>query len=515
MKKLLAFLLFPVFCFAQNQTTGNLIYSTVNPAPPGTVYQWSGFNVTETTGGGVSGGNVPSYNVNTGTFYFGYMQSTIAYTMAVNSALSGTGIQLTGINYGLQYYNQEFNRGNLSTNVTLRNSEGVVLQSYSHALGTTTNGWTNFDQTKTFNNPYSLASIGNVSMTFSGKDDRFWAGYYGPMVRNPYITFNYSADVCASNPLSSPDCPGYAAAYLTQQCSINPLYSPSCPGYFTAQCNISQLYSQACPGYQAAYFAQQCSLNPLYNSTCPGYAEAYFTQQCNLNGLYSNQCPNYAEAYAKKYVLNIDTTGTGTKTTANAPSTTEATTTISNDGKVKTEVSKTGNTTVDSVLENRTTSTTANVTAPVQLAPSGGQSVNTQASTQTQQDRTQTASSSPSNERQQPQQARNEKNESKDSKSSGEMKQAAQQKAQQEMKKAENASSFEAQVAVQGNVIAAMGFVPGFNAYAQANVPDVLQAQLQRQYSRDAVDNRRALRLLGGGQDRLHQEMINQQYNLR
>ena len=80
------------------------------------------------------------------------------------------------------------------------------------------------------------------------------------------------------------------------------------------------------------------------------------------------------------------------------------------------------------------------------------------------------------------------------------------------MKRVENAVTFEAQVAVQTNIIGAMGFVPGFSTYAQSNVPDILQRQLQRQYARDVVDNRVVGRKLFGGSDRLHEEMVNEQY---
>ena len=92
------------------------------------------------------------------------------------------------------------------------------------------------------------------------------------------------------------------------------------------------------------------------------------------------------------------------------------------------------------------------------------------------------------------------------------MKQASNEKAKEEMKKAESAKTFESQIAVQPNVISAMSFVPGFSSYAQANVPDVLQKQLQKQYGRDVIDNRNVGRRLFGGSDRLHEEMINQQY---
>jgi len=110
-----------------------------------------------------------------------------------------------------------------------------------------------------------------------------------------------AADLCITNPLSSPSCPGYQAAYTVQQCNISALYDPTCPGYQAAyqtlQCSANPLYSTNCPGYAAAYLEQQCSINPLYSTTCRGYATAYHDQQCSINPLHATTCPGYAAAY--------------------------------------------------------------------------------------------------------------------------------------------------------------------------------------------------------------------------
>ena len=52
---------------------------------------------------------------------------------------------------------------------------------------------------------------------------------------------------CAYDPLSSQDCDGYAAAFLTQQCESD------------------SFYSTECDGYQDAYDDLQCDLDPLYD----------------------------------------------------------------------------------------------------------------------------------------------------------------------------------------------------------------------------------------------------------
>ena len=109
-----------------------------------------------------------------------------------------------------------------------------------------------------------------------------------------------AVDLCITNPLSSSSCPGYQAAYFTQQCSISALYDPSCPGYaaayFTQQCTANPLFDVNCPGYASAYLSYQCSINSLYSTTCPGYEQAYLTQQCNISPLYSTQCSGYQQA---------------------------------------------------------------------------------------------------------------------------------------------------------------------------------------------------------------------------
>jgi hypothetical protein len=111
----------------------------------------------------------------------------------------------------------------------------------------------------------------------------------------------YTQQQCSANPLYSTICSGYQAAYTEQQCAINPLFSTNCPGYAAAyldqQCSINPLYSTTCRGYATAYHDQQCSINPLYATTCTGYASAYHNQQCTANALYSTTCSGYAEAY--------------------------------------------------------------------------------------------------------------------------------------------------------------------------------------------------------------------------
>ena len=147
---------------------------------------------------------------------------------------------------------------------------------------------------------YGPNQLGSIRFRFDGQDKGQWDGYYGPVISNVQTWFTYRTNPCTSDALYDPSCPGYAEAYATfiynQQCTANPLYD------------------SGCPGYAAAYFTQQCTANPLYDAACPGYADAYYTQQCELDPLYDSGCDGYATAYLNQQCSLdplYDTTCTG------------------------------------------------------------------------------------------------------------------------------------------------------------------------------------------------------------
>lgn len=454
-------------------TTSNLVYSTVNPAPPGESYTWNGFVITPSTGEGFSGGNVPGYNTTTGTFMFGYSQGTVAYNYALGQALQNSGLNIIGYNYAWEYINQGFTRGTLSAAVSFTGTNGLSLHNKTWSLGQTGANWETVTGTETFANSVLGANIASFSLSFSGRDDRFWAGYYGPQVRNPAISLNYEFDPCISNPLSSPSCPGYEAAYQTQQCSLNALYSP------------------ACPGYAVAYLNLQCSLNPLYSTTCAGYAQAYFNQQCQLDGLYSKDCPNYKETYAKKNILNkTETTVLAQADASQVP--------LVKDPIVNRALT----------VSPSTVNAEANPAAPVKLTSPIGSNPTTQDTTLNKKSETKTTAtdSASGNKPQTTREALAEKQREK-----------ARAEAVARGKELANtmgqAADMAAQVEVQNVVIQAMGFTPGIETYAKI-LPD---GQFYRPY--EAYANQRNIdtasgRRLFGGSDSAHQQMIDQQYNL-
>jgi hypothetical protein len=548
------------------QQTDNLIYSTTNAAPQGAAYNWSGFVNTTSNGGGISGGSSPGYNVSTGTFMMGYNQSTIAYSLALSSALANSGMKIGGISYGFQYYNQDWSRGTLSTTVNLLSNNGSVLQSYFHSLPQTTNGWTNFDQTKTFNDQYSLASLGNVSMSWTGKDDRWWAGYYGPQFKNQYLRLNYASDPCSVDPLSSTSCPGYAQAYFTQQCTANPLYNSACPGYaqayytqqctanplydsgcpgyaqayytqqctanplydkgctgyaqayYTQQCTANPLYDKGCTGYAQAYYTQQCTANPLYDKGCTGYAQAYYTQQCTANPLYDSGCPGYAQAYFNQQCTlnglydrtcpNYATAYATKQLTTPTTTTTTITTSVTTDPVVAVTNPVSVATTQPSTTSTTSPTSVTSVTSVIAPAPSPTANTNTPAP-------------APAPVASSDQQKQDTKKTDatvasieKKAENKSDARAAATERAKQIARQASGATSMESQMETQGQLLGLMGYVPGFTAYQNATLRDINEREMMKKYGKDTVDNRSLLRRLGGASEARWREMVDSQYQM-
>jgi hypothetical protein len=76
----------------------------------------------------------------------------------------------------------------------------------------------------------------------------------------------------------------------------------------------------------------------------------------------------------------------------------------------------------------------------------------------------------------------------------------------------DSATSLEQQVEVQNVVLGAMSFVPGFDAYGRATIPDAAGYPPFVIYPGQRNIDSPAARGLLGRSDRLHQEMVDAQY---
>jgi hypothetical protein len=314
----------------------------------------------------------------------------------------------------------------------------------------------------------------------------------------------YLQQQCTVSALYSTSCPGYQQAYYDQQCSIDPLYDVNCPGYAAAyydyQCSLDPLYHTGCPEYETAYVNQQCSIDPLYRTTCDGYAQAYFDQQCLLNGLYSNQCPNYATAYTTTNLLTTNNTTTSTMLLAQATT-----------DPVAQAAPLVADPVVNSVVTAKPATTAdTNPAAPVKLtAPAPAAS----------------AQDSSRREKKSGSSSGSTQSAKKDNKS----KTAREQLAEKQREKAQadavargkelanamgKAADMAAQIEIQNVVVQAMGFLPGFDIYNRATLPDGPMYKPYEAYPGQRNIDTPASRGLFGGSDSVYQQIIDSQYNL-
>lgn len=204
----------------QIYNTGNIVLPSINSSSwVNGVYQ---NNLTCWAWGdpGYCGPNAivgPGNNIN---FSFG---STYIYQQQdVSSILpsSTTGLQVAGYNFGFRAKNGNgWDNGQVDQLAALvrfwdttggRGTDNL-LYGNSYDLNYKFN-WTNFNFSENFTAPLAVASIGKVQYGFIGKDNNGWAGPYGPEVTNISFSLKYTVDPCSVNVLSSPSCPGYLSA---------------------------------------------------------------------------------------------------------------------------------------------------------------------------------------------------------------------------------------------------------------------------------------------------------------
>ena len=264
------------------------------------------------------------------TYYWSGTQQTLSNTIAINTALQATGIQVDGFSYEWVYKNGNANWFSgqpgggqvdpFEIVVNVYKADGSLFQSFKYDYGNQFANWTTKTGTETFGTPFLDPSyFGNVVVDVTGQDIANQAGYWGPEFRadQSHLYVNYSNNPCHNNQLYDPQCPGYANALFQQQCQQSALYDPACPGYATAylnqQCTINVLYDAACPGYSTAYYNQQCTndplsdpgcpdyyvaqceKDPLYDMGCVGYDAAYYDYQCSLDAQYDQGCTGYVD----------------------------------------------------------------------------------------------------------------------------------------------------------------------------------------------------------------------------
>ena len=191
-------------------TTGNLVDNNwVNGVPQNSLTCWAGGQP------GYCGPNPivrPDGNIN-----FSYGTTDLYQQRAIATALenSGTGLRVNGFNFSFTAKNgngwDDGRTDYLTAYTRFYGANGSVVQDYNYNLAYKFD-WTTFTYNETFLTPYASKDLSNVRYGFVGRDNNFWAGPYGPEINNVSFRLKYSTDPCAVDVTSSPSCPGYLDA---------------------------------------------------------------------------------------------------------------------------------------------------------------------------------------------------------------------------------------------------------------------------------------------------------------
>lgn len=160
----------------------------------------------------------PNPSVRPGNYInYSYGYTDLYQVQAISSILPQTGLRVNGYTFGFTAKNgngwDDGRVDQLNAYVTFYGTDGKVKDYTNYDLNSKFN-WTTFSYSKDFVTPYSDKDLSTVQYGFTGKDNNFWAGNYGPEIMDVNFSLKYSVDACAVNVLSSPTCPGYTEALL-------------------------------------------------------------------------------------------------------------------------------------------------------------------------------------------------------------------------------------------------------------------------------------------------------------
>jgi len=248
----LAFLFTPLLSKAQTldptqvYSTGNIVQSTPQGGPTpwvNGVYQ----NNLTCWGYGDPGYCGPNPIVRPGdSINFSYGMTNLYQIQSIANILpnTGTGLRIDGYNFGFTAKNgngwDDGRMDYLTAYVSFYDPKGSAVFNKNYDLNSRFN-WTTFNYSETFNSPFASKDLGSVQYGFVGRDNNFWAGPYGPEIYNVNFSLKYSVDPCASNILSSPNCPGYfeELAKLTPKTTLATVIEPTPTGVQTVIDNVT------------------------------------------------------------------------------------------------------------------------------------------------------------------------------------------------------------------------------------------------------------------------------------
>lgn len=183
--------------------------------------QWTnGYSVPELTcwkGGDPNCSPGTPYIRPDGSINFSYNYTELFQARSLADALpySGIGLMATGFQFNWRSKNGNYwddaRQDQLSAYVQMYSKSGQWIEAQSYSLNYI-HDWTDFSWTGTFTKERRNSDLGTILYGFSGKDNNYWAGPYGPEIVNVSFQLRYRPDPCVVNPLHSTECPGFLAA---------------------------------------------------------------------------------------------------------------------------------------------------------------------------------------------------------------------------------------------------------------------------------------------------------------
>jgi len=241
----------------QDPTTGNLLNLTGTPTA--TTSNWvNGVYVTSLTcwqaGDPGNCGPNPSVYRNYNLINFSYGAVDLHQVVNINAALksAGNNLQVTGFNFGFMAKNGNgWDNGQqdyLDAYVKFYKSNGSLAAFYDYGQYTNAQyNWRTFNFSETFRNPNLATSYAAAQFGFIGKDTNNLAGPYGPEIQGVNFNLKYRVDPCATDPTSSPVCPGFASAMSAKTSTVATSAPASAPTVETVVVNTTTPVTASTP----------------------------------------------------------------------------------------------------------------------------------------------------------------------------------------------------------------------------------------------------------------------------
>lgn len=217
MKWLLLVLLFATNVTAQTvDITGNLVNNTQTATAVTSTWQNAKFvnGLTCWQAGDPNCSAGQPYLRPDGNINFSYSYTELYQIINVSKALpnSGTGLVTTGFTFSWRSKNgngwDDGRLDQLNAYVQGYTKSGKWLENFSYNLNFQ-HDWTDFTWSQDWSKLRRSSELSTVLFGFNGKDNNYWMGPYGPEITNVNFRLRYKSDPCVNNPLYSPDCPKF------------------------------------------------------------------------------------------------------------------------------------------------------------------------------------------------------------------------------------------------------------------------------------------------------------------